>query len=340
MTDYKQLFKVCKSTGNVVLGLIDDYLISYAGDQHNLASETMQKLNAYKHALGPFDSEVLRLFRTQFIAHKIFEEDGLLPKLLKQRGLKHLDMREQAFLHQQLKTPWRFSFSTIIENPAPYFYVMEDVFRHEEFLIYSPGIHRILKDSKPLLWFNLIGYNGECWQSYGPIAGYKCFNADDIDYFATELNPAIDDDEDIVKDVEKNPIPYMMLLSGSGMFQTFHEKDEILLNIGEYDCKDLEPSKLKKDFDIDYKEGVYRLGLKKGKGFPHFSTIYYDTNESRIFFYSLTLNGYEMLVEKFNDYGYNYDENPDINIHLGMRITAEKILKRKLVLNKYEALFD
>jgi len=91
---------------------------------------------------------------------------------------------------------------------------MEDVFSDQEFLLYSPGVTKTLEDQSIILWFNLISFNGACWQSFGPIGTYKSFEPDDIFFFATELNPEIADEQELLANLEENPIPYMMLLSG------------------------------------------------------------------------------------------------------------------------------
>jgi hypothetical protein len=65
------------------------------------------------------------------------------------------------------KHPWRFSFSVIVRNPAPVFFVMMDVFTVEEYLLYSPGIQDRIEGEEGMtcLYFNLISFNGYCWQT-------------------------------------------------------------------------------------------------------------------------------------------------------------------------------
>ena len=57
------------------------------------------------------------------------------------------------------------------------FFMMEDVFTEKQFLLFSPGVSNVLLSAKPMLWFNLIGSNGTCWQSYGPVVYYNGFEA-------------------------------------------------------------------------------------------------------------------------------------------------------------------
>ena len=116
----------------------------------------------------------------------------------------------------------------IRDNPAENFYTMHDVFTGESFLLYSKGVTQILKEKPVILWLNLVGFNGQCWQSFGPIYAYQSFDPDDIFFFATELNTAIESEEDLLKDVERNPVPNMMLFIHLQLPLTAHKKDDLV----------------------------------------------------------------------------------------------------------------
>jgi hypothetical protein len=60
-----------------------------------------------------------------------------------------------------------------------------------------------------LVRFNLIGFNSGCWQSFGPVTGFQCFDADDILFYATELSDVIESASDLLENLEVNPVPYM-----------------------------------------------------------------------------------------------------------------------------------
>ena len=95
------------------------------------------------------------------------------------------------------------------------------------------------KDSaSPILWFNLIGFNGFCWQSFGTVVYYNGFEKEDIWFFATELNPDIEDPGEVMADLEVNPLPYMMLVSASSLPRTFHKEDQLLFLLAEHKTDD------------------------------------------------------------------------------------------------------
>src|SRR3546814_8337862 len=104
---------------------------------------------------------------------------------------------------------------------------MQDVFTSQKFLLYSTGVTQILSEHPVALWFNLIAFNGMCWQSYGPIGHYQSFRPDDIRYYASELNPRewFENDAEIIENVERNPLPYMMLMNGATLRSEEHTSE-------------------------------------------------------------------------------------------------------------------
>jgi hypothetical protein len=216
---------------------------------------------------------------------------------------------------------------------------MEDVFSDKEFHLYSPGVTKTLEDQSIILWLNLIAYNGKCWQSYGPIGAYKSFEPDDIYFFATELKPDIADEEDLLANLEYNPIPYMMLISGANYPMIYNKEDQVINVMAEYELDDINTKSLTKSFKTEYNKGVYRLSLKNWSEPPHFSQAFFDENKKIILLSSMTDRGFKALAEGLNDYGLNFSADPFLRVNLTMLTTASDILKRKIKLNEYEHLF-
>jgi len=217
---------------------------------------------------------------------------------------------------------------------------MQDVFSGDKYTLFSPGITDIKEEQSTTLWFNLVGYNGACWQSFGPIGAYKSFEPDDIYFFATELRPEIEDDKEILEDVEKNPVPYMMLLSGANYPLSFNKKDQMVQAISEYDLDSINTQELKKSFKTEYCDNVYRLTLKDWGEPPHFAQAYFDEIEKIIILSASTDRGFEALVNGINQYGYSFSKEPFIRVNISMIITAKDILKKEIILNEYDNLFQ
>jgi len=298
--------------------VIDEFLLYYAAERNNLEHEMNQKFAAYKHITHKFQKEWINRLKSQYIVHKVFKKDGLIKSYLNHTALKKLDIKERNWLEFQTEQVWRFSFSVIKNRPAESFFLMEDVFSDQEYLLYSPGVTKTLEDQSVILWLNLISYNGACWQSYGPIGAYKSFEPDDIFFFATELKPDIADEGDLLANLEHNPIPYMMLLSGANYPLIFNKEDQVVNVMTEYELDEINTKSLTKSFKTEYNKGVYRLSLKSWSESPHFSQAYFDENKKI------------MLLSSMTDI--NAGREPDINalaVKAGVDIkTARALIKQ------------
>jgi len=339
MTDYEEIKQICERTSRITSTVIDDFILHYAAAKDNLAREFDQRVATYKHITRQLEASWVNMLKSQYIVHRVFKADGLLRKYLNHVEIKRRPLDEQEFLTAQLAQPWRFSFSRIIENPAPDFYQMKDVFSGESFLLYSRSTTQTLENQTPALWFNLIAFNGTCWQTFGPVSSYQRFDEDDIFFFATEVNFDIEDEDMLRQDVERNPVPYMLLLTGSRFPVTFNKKDELLILSSDHDLESLDTEALKENFRVEYNSGVYRLSLKRWDAMPHFAVAYYDEEEAVLMLTSMTERGFDALTQKLNVYNLGLPTESQIRIHPTMLVTAERIFNRKLELNPYEKLF-
>lgn len=340
MKNFETIKLICEENSKISDKVIDEFLLYYAAERNNLEHEMDQRFAVYKHITKKLQIEWTNKLKSQYIVHKIFKKDGLIKSYLNHTALKKLDIKERNWLYSQAEQSWRFSFSIIKKRPAESFFLMEDVFSNQEFLLYSPGVKKTLEDQSIILWLNLISYNGACWQSFGPIGAYKSFEPDDIFFFATELNPDIADEQQLLANLEYNPVPYMMLLSGANFPMTYNKKDQLVQVIAEYDLETINTKGLTKSFKTEYNKGVYRLSLKNWSDPPHYAQAYFDEKKKIILLFAMTDRGFSALTEGLNEYGYNFSDDPHIRVNLPMVITASDILKRKIRLIEYDYLFS
>lgn len=339
MKDFKNIRLICEENSNISEKLIDRFLLYYAAHHNNLEREMNQKFAAYKHLNHLLKTEWINRLKSQYIIHRVFKKDGLIKGFLKHPALKALDEKEREYLEFHAEHPWKFSFSIITGNPSESFFMMEDVFTNEEFLLYSPGVKQTLKEKPVLLWFNLISYNGACWQSFGPIGAYSSFEPDDIFFFATELKSDITGEDQLLSNLESNPLPYMMLLCGGSAPLVFNREDQFVHVLAEYELESINTKKFTKTFITEYNKGVYRLSLKTWSEYPHFSQAYYDENKKILVLSSMTDRGFAALVEGTNEYGYKFSFDPLLRVNASMVLSASDILKKKIRLTEYEDLF-
>jgi hypothetical protein len=340
MTDYKKIQLICEENSKISEKVIDEFLLYYAANHNKLEHQMDLRFASYMHVSKKLQKETVNMLKAQYLAHKIFKKDGLIKSFLKHSAIQKLDIKQRTYLEFQSEQGWRFSFSRIKNSPAENFFLMENVFSDEEFLLYSPGVSKTLDSQSVILWFNLIAFNGACWQSYGPIGAYKSIEPDDIFFFATELNPDIVEGQELMDYLESNPIPFMMLLVGANFPMTFNKEDQLILAIAEYGLDSINTKELTKIFKSEYNKGIYRLTLKSWSKMPHFSQAYFDEKKKVLMLSSMTDRGFESLVENLNEFGYNFSPEPFIRVNPSMITTASDILKKKIKLNEYDQLFE
>jgi len=340
MKSYDELRQICERTSRISERVVDDFLIAYAAGHRGLEKRMDLQFDRFRHVGKQLGKKAVNMLKSQYLAHKVFRQEGLLARFIKHPALDRFTGEERAYLLQQQEQPWQFSFSVIVDRPAEDFFMMEDVFSEKQFLLYSPGVSNIMLSAKPVLWFNLIGYNGACWQSYGPVVYYNGFEPGDIWFYATELNPDLEDAREIMADLELDPVPYMMLVSGSTLPLTFHKEDQLLFLLSEHDLDGLDTAGLKKAFKTEYDQGVYRISHKDWGEHPHFAHAYFDEKENMFLFSAMTKRGFATLVKAFNAFGHDFPAEPYLRVNMTMLSTASEILKKKIVLNEYLNLFE
>jgi hypothetical protein len=340
MPDFNHMLDRCRYVNKFAATLIDEFLVYYAARHDKVDREFETRFSRFKEVEKEMASNWKSLIKAQYIAQRLFKEQGLIHKYLQRGAITGRSAEEQQFLRETAAYPWRFSFSEIRANPAPDFFEMEDVFTGDIFLLHSPAVTRTIADRPALLWLNLIGYNGSCWQTYGPVAAYQSFSPDDIFFYATELNPAIESDDDLMADVDDNPVRYMVLAWGSSYPLILQQQHEVVQVTGEGTVSDLDVQALRKNFRIEYAEKVFKLSHAVWSEPPHFAEAYYDEASDVVFLSALTDRGYKELSVMLNAQGMKIPTEPDVRLHVPMMNVITKLLKRTTSLNPYSRLFE
>ena len=341
MPDYQQLKKICDTNSKETADLLDG-LMYYGGERDKLDHKSIQQLPKYRHMLKEFGNENMGHYTAQYIIHQIFKKKGYIHKYLTHSYCRNLKAEELVYLDFCAQNPWRYSFSVVKNQPAKEFFEMLDVFTGESYLLYSPGAEVTLKEQPVILWFNLICSNGHCYQSFGPIGAFAGFEPDDILFYTSLLCP----DQwplrqnQLVEYIEKNPLLYYFLIYGAKMPLTRHSSDQIIRNVAEYDCDEINLQELGRDFIIDSKRNITRMQLKNWDGPPHFSTAYFDEKNKLLQLSAMTDRGFSHLIKTFNKFDYDLDLDPDYRVNFSMISTAAHILKMDLSENKYAKLFQ
>jgi hypothetical protein len=319
---------------------IDNFLLYYAAHHGNLVKDMESGFRKYAHVTRDWPPVPVNYFKSEYIISRVFLKGGLISKFMNHSAIRNLPQDQYAFLDHQMKNPWKFSFAEIADNPSLNFYTMRDVFTQEEYLLYSPGILKTLEERAATLWFNLIEYNGVCWQSFGLLVGFNGFSPDDIYFFATELNPDIQDEADLMETVNPNPIPFFMLLDGADFPIVMH-KNHHMAHWVSWDEEIAYPETgNEKGLNKKYSNGVYRLQASEWSDYPHYASAYYVEEEMTLQRYAMTEAGFNGITQALIHSGFSLEPGADIHVSLPMVHTAGKVLRKEIKLNEYEPLFS
>lgn len=339
-TDFNSIRIHCDSNSSLSATVIDDFLMHFAARQENLERVMEKCLAPYQHITRDIHESWVNRVRAQYIAHRLFKAGGLIKKYLNHAELRRFTAQQRIYLEWQLQHPWRYSFSVILDNPAKDFYRMEDVLSGETFLLYSKGTSDTLREQNVMLWLNLIAFNGYCWQTFGPLGAYTGFDADDVFFYATELSPLLESEEDIMREIDANPIPFNMLVAGAALPRTVSRGVELILLSAEHDLDSFDTSSLRSHFTIEYNKGVYKLSLRGWDEPPHFSVAYYNEKKKVLQMSAMSEPGFDALASQLNTSGYQVPHEAHVRVSPTMLTTAEKILRKKIRLTPYESLFE
>lgn len=340
LTDFREIEKTCNKQSELTKNFVDDFLIYFCAEK-----EGLEKLFARK--LGQFRSTVQKMpemwpdwLMSQYAAFHLFRKDGFARKYMSHPEILRRSGSEKAFLSFQVDNPWRYAFCSIKSNPSRHFFEMVDVLTNEQFLLYSSGLTETLEQYGPMqMYFYLIGFNGQCWQTYGPHTYFKGIIPSDLLFFARQLNSDVMFMNQIPALIDRDPLPWAMLYRSGEIPLTYHKDDMVIRNCSEYHEENFEPDEYEDLFKIERKYPLYKMSLKRWDRVPHFAACYYHKKKNRLILSAMTDRGYSKLIEAFGKMGYEFPVNSENRVTLAMLYTVKEVLGRDIQLNPYEESF-
>jgi hypothetical protein len=342
MPDFAKIKSHCDNSSRILKSVVDDFLLYYVGENEGQIKRIGQEFRQFREILRKTKEDWIRSLISQLLAFELFKKDGRACRLFNHPLVQKRSQEELEYLKFQIDYPWRFSFCSIENYLLHDFYMMKDVINDERFLLYSPGISEsnIEAGHELPLWFILIGFNGECYQTYGPLAYYKGIQPFDLFFFAKQIQPDILFLNEVQKVIESNPIPFSMLFfAGAEIPVTCHKKDMLVFNKSEFHVENFSLDKYNDDFLIEKKHPIYQLSLKRWHSFPHFAKCFYHAKRNLFIITSMTLRGYDSLISALNKQGNEFPLSPEILATPSMLHIAKKVLNVDVDMSPYEKHF-
>ena len=342
MLDFAKIKTVCDNSSRILKSVVDEFLLYYVGENEGQIQRIISKFKQFREILNKIDEGWIRSLTSELIAFEIFKKDGQAVKLISHPLVQKRTAEELDYLKFQIEHPWRLTFCTIENYLLHDMYEMRDVISNEKFLLYSPGISDSNTETgyELPLWFLLIGFNGECYQTYGPLAYFKGIQPFDLYYFAKLIKPDMVFQNQIQDVIDSNPVSFSMLFyAGAGIPVTYHKKDMLVFNKSEFHIKDFTVEKYENDFLIEKKHPIYMLSLKRRHSAPHFAKCFFHAKKNLLIITSMTSRGYDSLISALNKQGNEFPSSPEILATPAMFSIAKKVLNVEVDMNPYEKHF-
>lgn len=340
MKNYNKIEQTCRQQSDLSKTFIDDFLIYYCDEREGLSEHFVKKLAQFRSIVLALPENWPAWAMSQYVAFRLFRKNGFAQQYINHAAILSRNSDEKELLSYQIAHPWRYTFCSVKNSPTRNFFEMVDVLTNEEFLLYSPGLEDNLKQQGPMqMFFYLIGFNGECWQTYGPHAYFRGLIPSDLLFYAKQIDPDIVFMNQIPALIDRDPLPWALLLKSGEVPLTFHKDDMVIMNTSEYQEENFEPDIYEDAFKIEKKYPLYQMSLKRWNCFPHFAAAYYHKKKKRLILFAMTDRGYLKLIEAFKQKGYDLPGNPENRVTLAMHHTAQEILGREILLNPYEKSF-
>jgi hypothetical protein len=132
----------------------------------------------------------------------------------------------------------------------------------------------------------------------------------------------------------------MALACGANYPLVFQQENEVVQVTGEGRSVKLDVQSLRKDFRVEYAEGVFKLSHEIWSELPFFAEAFYEEASGKVLLFALTDRGYQELSTLLVAHGMEIPTEPDIRLHISMGIVIKKALKKSPVLNPYSKVFE
>lgn len=336
-----KLLYTCSKTSALTRSVIDNTLrplfILEKGLDRSLRSTLKDRYeHLYKHLPVNWAQIVIEIVAMS----RLFGDQGEVKAYLKHPQVMRLTSRERDFLDIQIKHPWEIVLMRVLESLGHDIFTMEDLLSGESFLLYSPGVGKYEAEGRMSMYLTLRSFNGQCYQTYGPISYFKGLQPLDVLFFAHYLDPTTKNFTDLYAHMQRDPIPFMALLLGAEYPLTMHKSDVLMFCASEIEVADLDLSTFSQAFSIQEQAGVYELGLKRWQKHPHFAIIHYAPEDKKLVASALTKRGYDKLVETLAQLGCELPERPELYATSAGKVLTEEILDVEIEMSPYAGLFN
>ncbi|OHD57450.1 MAG: hypothetical protein A2Y33_05630 [Spirochaetes bacterium GWF1_51_8] len=319
---------------------IDRKLIDWALRTTEIKNEFRKmRRSIFAKAVAELPEEINHFSVRQYGFIRLFGNSEMAQNVLAGKGVR-LNQGEMASLETFSDYRCFYSFFTVEQEFGMDFFAIYDHFSGDEYILYSPGLTRILLNHYQTFLFLIID-TGDICVTYGDLMAFKSLEIEDIFYFTKKLISESADIEHLSQEVDLYPMYYKTL------YYISEVPGIISRGFGQYYCMDSYHLKkwkpdggLTKNFILEKNQGLWYGKLKGREGeTPHFASFYYDEQDEMLYLSALTEFGYEKLVKVVSKF-LEIDGEPEWLISMSVYALVHEHIGAEDKYKEYSQLFN
>ncbi|MFW6138138.1 MAG: hypothetical protein ACOC7U_03095 [Spirochaetota bacterium] len=330
-----ELIEKSKQVSDELASLMDK-LMPWADMREKLFRAFKKEVYPYRELVKKLPPEWEEACAGQYVAGKVLGSPARLKKFF--HSARHLlSDEEEALVRCFRKNPWFYSIFTVEEQVYKDLLRVYDHVQQSFFLLCSKGVGELHRKGKRLFMSLLFNWEETC-QTYGPIYYFKGFDLRDLESFADLADHYFRHTGDLSKTIARTPVPFYLLYSFAELPVTMRRKEKMVLCSHQVKAPDFDPGVYSESFDIEQKQGVYKLTLKGSEEPEYFYTVYYERKKGLLSITSMGMERYRELCSMLGS-GYRFPDKPSWCVSMQMVLAIKEVLGIEPPSHQYDVLF-
>ncbi|MBN2508696.1 MAG: hypothetical protein JXB03_00410 [Spirochaetales bacterium] len=299
-----------------------------------LNREFDREIKTYRELVSQFPEAWEDTARGEYCFFRVFSSTLLLKKFLK-RNRDQMMESDVRITNQFMQNPWEYILFEVQKTEGTLVYA-RDALTGEDFYLESPQVAE-LKQNGAKLFFSLVFFNGEGYQTYGIIQYFKGVTPHDFEYFSRRVNSNVYETGGIDGVMNRFPVPFKVLFAFSEIPFVVHKQEEIRY------CASVNEIP---GFEVDVVEGysakgesgpVVKFSFVQEDDPLRSGSLYVNTLTGEVILLATSVSMYRELSDKLP---FDFGPEPDEDAGLVMMTATEKITGQLFPGTVYDELFS
>ena len=307
-------------------------VFSFARSQ-KLDKEFDKLIKRHHDLVHDFPKKWIDTARSEYCYGRIFSSAVLLRKFIRQCGVD-LMASDLTITRGFVDEPWEYTLFSV-EKAEGTLAFASDAVSGDEFVIESENVTMLEEKGARLFW-SLMFFNGQCYQSYGIINYFKGISVDDFEYFAAAVNGDIYKADGISGVMQRFPVPFMLLFAFSEIPVVAHGDEEVVYCASRNIIPGFETDSVEGYLDRREERGIIKYAFSDPGDPMRSGTLYVNTGTWDVTLLSTVESRYRELQKQLP---YDFGTSPDFSATVVMATAAEQILGHCFPGTEYDRYF-